>query len=152
MTTTVMAALPSNSPTFRQLLSLPPSISLLSPSHYNRTLPGRSRKRVGSKDGKFVSDGSGKLRRPVKTMASLSGLLGGLFKSTDTGESTRQEYDSLVTVVNRLEDEMCGLSDMELRERTSLLKQRASKGDSLDSLLPVSLLINYSNSNSEENN
>lgn len=85
-------------------------------------------------------------------MASLSGLLGGLFKSTDTGESTRQEYDSLVTVVNRLEDEMCGLSDMELRERTSLLKQRASKGDSLDSLLPVSLLINYSNSNSEENN
>lgn len=79
-------------------------------------------------------------------MASLGGLLGGMFKSVDTGESTRQEYGSVVAAVNRLEDEMCGLSDLELRERTNLLKGRASKGDSLDSLLPVSVLVNYSNS------
>lgn len=80
----------------------------------------------------------------MKPMASLGGLLGGMFKSVDTGESTRQEYGSVVAAVNRLEDEMCGLSDLELRERTSLLKERASTGDSLDSLLPVSIPVKYS--------
>lgn len=71
-------------------------------------------------------------------MASLGGLLGGIFKGTDTGESTRQQYGSSVAAVNKLENEVSGLSDAQLRERTSLLKERATRGDSLDTLLPVS--------------
>ncbi|KAK1356737.1 Chloroplast protein-transporting ATPase [Heracleum sosnowskyi] len=130
--TTVVVSPPSNSPAFRHLSSN----SLTPPPHHPITLPGRISKWVGSKNIKFV-----KLRRPMKTMASLSGLLGGMFKSVDTGESTRQEYESVVAAVNRLEDEMCGLSDLELRERTSLLKERAGRGDSLDSLLPEAFAV-----------
>lgn len=72
-------------------------------------------------------------------MASIGGLLGGIFKGTDTGESTRQLYGSTVAAVNKFENEVSGLSDAQLRDRTSLLKDRASRGDSLDSLLPVSV-------------
>ncbi|XP_017235836.1 protein translocase subunit SECA1, chloroplastic [Daucus carota subsp. sativus] len=137
MTTTVVVAPPSNSPALRLLSSLSSSSSLLPLTHYKRPLPGR----VGSENGKFLDHGSVKLRRPIKAMASLGGLFGGIFKSTDTGESTRQEYDSVVAAVNRLDNEMCGLSDLELRERTSLLKERARSGDSLDSLLPEAFAV-----------
>lgn len=71
--------------------------------------------------------------------ASLGGLLGGIFKGNDTGESTRQQYAGTVTAINRLESEMAALTDAELREKTFALKERASQGESLDSLLPVSL-------------
>lgn len=71
--------------------------------------------------------------------ASLGGLLGGIFKGTDTGESTRKQYEGAVNVTNKLEPEMASLTDTELRERTSVLKERASKAESLDSLLPVSM-------------
>lgn len=77
-------------------------------------------------------------RAPTRAVASLGGLLGGIFKGADNGESTRQRYASTVGVINRLEAEMKAMSDSELGDRTSLLKERARNGESLDSLLPVS--------------
>lgn len=73
----------------------------------------------------------------MPAMASLGDLLGGIFKGNDTGESTRQQYASTVGVINGLEAEMSALSDSELREKTLVLKERAQRGESLDSLLPV---------------
>lgn len=76
------------------------------------------------------------LCRPV--MASLGGLLGGMFlKGTDTGESTRKLYSQNVSLINSFESKMSTLSDSELREKTSFFKERVRLGDSLDSLLPV---------------
>lgn len=77
-------------------------------------------------------------RRRLRPAAALGGLLSGFFKGTDTGEGTRQQYAGTVDLINGLEPEMSRLSDSELRERTSVLKERARKGESLDSLLPVS--------------
>lgn len=76
--------------------------------------------------------------RPV---ASLGGLIGGLFKGADTGESTRQQYQPTVTSINALEAEMSLFSDSQLRQRTFSLKERAAAGEPLDALLPVSLII-----------
>ncbi|CAN1236398.1 Protein translocase subunit SECA1, chloroplastic [Linum grandiflorum] len=73
--------------------------------------------------------------------ASLTGFLGGIFKGTDTGESTRQQYSQTVGLVNRLEPEISSLSDSGLRDRTSGLKQRAQQGESLDSLLPEAFAL-----------
>ncbi|XP_030539589.1 protein translocase subunit SecA, chloroplastic [Rhodamnia argentea] len=80
-------------------------------------------------------------RRPVRAMASLGGLLGGIFKGSDTGESTRQQYAGTVSAINGLEAEMSALSDSELRDRTSVLKRRAQQGESLDSLLPEAFAV-----------
>lgn len=80
-------------------------------------------------------------RMPVKVKASLGSLIGGIFKGTDTGESTRQQYAPTVSAINKLEAEMSSLSDSQLRDQTSVLKERAQRGESLDSLLPVRLLI-----------
>lgn len=77
----------------------------------------------------------------MQTRASLGGLLGGIFRGTDTGESTRQQYASIVSKINGLESEIRVLSDLELRERTSVLKERASRGESLDSLLPEAFAV-----------
>lgn len=68
-------------------------------------------------------------------MASLGGLLSGIFKGNDTGEATRQQYASTVDAINRLEAEMLALSDSELRDKTLVLKERAQRGEPLDSLL-----------------
>ncbi|KAJ9543134.1 hypothetical protein OSB04_022841 [Centaurea solstitialis] len=75
--------------------------------------------------------------------ASLGGLLGGIFKGgTDTGESTRQQYSATVALINSLESDLSSLSDSQLRDRTALLKQRASQNPkSLDSLLPEAFAI-----------
>lgn len=80
-------------------------------------------------------------RRRVQAAASLGGLLGGIFKGTDTGESTRQQYAPTVSVINGLEAQMSALSDSELREKTLQFQQRAKQGESLDSLLPVSIIF-----------
>lgn len=70
-------------------------------------------------------------------VASLGGLLGGIFKGTDTGESTRKQYAQTVSLINQLEAEMSALSDSQLRDKTGALKERAQLGESLDLLLPV---------------
>lgn len=76
----------------------------------------------------------------MRAMASLGGLLGGIFKGNDTGESTRQQYASIVGVINGVEAQMSALSDSELRDKTLMLKERAQRGESLDSLLAVSFM------------
>lgn len=82
-------------------------------------------------------------KRNTLPVASLGGFLGGIFRGTDTGESTRQQYASIVAVTNGLEAQMSALSDSQLRDRTSMLKERAQTGESLDSLLPVSFANQY---------
>jgi hypothetical protein len=78
--------------------------------------------------------------------AGLGGLLGGLFKGADTGEAARQQYASQVAQVSALEGEMQALSDDELRVRTAELQKRSRSGESLDSLLPVRILLPFSTS------
>lgn len=92
---------------------------------------------------RFSREFNARTRGGQKTMgpvsASLGGILGGMFKGTDTGESTRSKYSDKVAFINRLESEMSRLSDAELREKTEVFKDRVqNKGESLDSLLPVS--------------
>ncbi|XP_074344841.1 protein translocase subunit SECA1, chloroplastic-like [Apium graveolens] len=140
MTSSTVASPPLNSPALTHLTSLSiissSSTSLLSLTHHNKTM-GRSRRRWAGHIN-ILDHGP---PRPIKAMASLGGLLGGIFKGTDTGESTRQQYSSTVAAVNKFESEVSGLSDAQLRDRTCLLKERASKGDSLDSLLPEAFAI-----------
>ncbi|XP_062143954.1 protein translocase subunit SecA, chloroplastic [Alnus glutinosa] len=92
---------------------------------------------VGAKASKLGGSGS----RRMRAMASLGGLLGGIFKGNDTGESTRQQYASVVGVINGLEAEMSALSDSELRDKTSFLRERAQQGESLDSILPEAFAV-----------
>ncbi|CAN7009390.1 unnamed protein product [Brassica rapa subsp. trilocularis] len=80
-------------------------------------------------------------RRSTSVHASLGGLLSGIFKTSDNGESTRQQYASVVASVNRLESEISSLSDSDLRGRTDALKQRAQQGESMDSLLPEAFAV-----------
>ncbi|KAM7277283.1 hypothetical protein ACFE04_019149 [Oxalis oulophora] len=72
--------------------------------------------------------------------ASLGGLLG-IFKGTDTGESTRQQYASIVNQVNRLDTEMSAFSDSQLSDKTQVFKDRVQKGESLDSILPEAFAV-----------
>uniref|UniRef100_A0A166HI64 Protein translocase subunit SecA n=1 Tax=Daucus carota subsp. sativus TaxID=79200 RepID=A0A166HI64_DAUCS len=138
ISSTVVAP-PSNPPALTHLSSLSSSsTSLLSLTHHTKTA-SRARTKWAA-HGKLLAAGPGP-RRPITAMASLGGLLGGIFKGTDTGESTRQQYGSSVAAVNKLENEVSGLSDAQLRERTSLLKERATRGDSLDTLLPEAFAI-----------
>ncbi|KAL5981693.1 hypothetical protein ACLOJK_015756 [Asimina triloba] len=87
--------------------------------------------------GAKVSKIGGLTTRRLQPVASLGGLLGGIFKGTDTGESTRKKYSATVDLINGLEPEMSKLSDSELRERTAVLRDRARQGDFLDSILPL---------------
>lgn len=80
-------------------------------------------------------------RRQSGAVASLGGLLGGIFKGADTGEATKQQYAATVNIINGLEPEISALSDSELRDRTFALRERAQHGQSLDSLLPVSFEV-----------
>ncbi|KAM3358144.1 protein translocase subunit SecA, chloroplastic [Capsicum galapagoense] len=80
-------------------------------------------------------------RRGTSTVASLGGLLGGIFKSSDSGESTRQTYSPTIALINGMESEVSSLSDAQLREKTAALQERARGGDSLDSLLPEAFAV-----------
>ncbi|KAK7392181.1 hypothetical protein VNO78_20611 [Psophocarpus tetragonolobus] len=80
-------------------------------------------------------------RRRSGAVASLGGLLGGIFKGADTGEATRQQYAATVNIINGLEPEISALSDSELRDRTLALRERAQQGQSLDSLLPEAFAV-----------
>ncbi|XP_052184692.1 protein translocase subunit SecA, chloroplastic [Diospyros lotus] len=79
-------------------------------------------------------------RRPM-AMTSLGGLLGGIFRGNDIGESTRQLYAPTVTLINNFEAQMSTLSDSQLREKTSVLMERVRQGDSLESLLPEAFAV-----------
>lgn len=63
------------------------------------------------------------------------------FKGGDPAESTKQQYASTVSMVNQLEPQFAALSDSQLRDTTSLLRQRALSGESLDSLLPEAFAV-----------
>lgn len=106
-------------------------------THVGSSFLGRKFQQSLNLETRTSNSGSNR-RRQVLAMASLGGLLGGIFKGNDTGESTWQQYAGTVNVINGMEAEMASLSDSHLRERTQLLKQRAQQGESLDSLLPVS--------------
>ncbi|KAJ9696830.1 hypothetical protein PVL29_008840 [Vitis rotundifolia] len=131
-----MAALPVESP----VLNHHPSISPFSPKLFGFSHPTFYRK-LPTTSSPFPLQLSSHRGRRLRPMASLGGLLGGIFKGTDTGESTRQQYAGTVTLINNLEAEMSALSDSELRDRTRLLKERAQQGESLDSLLPEAFAV-----------
>ncbi|XP_019163192.1 PREDICTED: protein translocase subunit SecA, chloroplastic isoform X2 [Ipomoea nil] len=86
---------------------------------------------------------AGWMRRPRSRpiVASLGGLFGGIFKSTDSGESTRQLYSSTLALINAFDSQMSSLSDSQLRDMTATLQQRARSGESLDSLLPEAFSV-----------
>ncbi|CAI8603620.1 unnamed protein product [Vicia faba] len=104
----------------RKTLTLPPSFFLNSPS-VSKTRRIRTRRSA-----------------PV---ASLGGLLGGIFKGNDTGEATRKQYNATVNTINGLEPKISKLSDSELRDWTFALRERAQNGESLDSLLPEAFAV-----------
>ncbi|GAU40571.1 hypothetical protein TSUD_35880 [Trifolium subterraneum] len=79
--------------------------------------------------------------RRLGPVASLGGLLGGIFKGNDTGEATRKQYAATVNTINGLEPKISSLSDSELRDKTFALRERAQKGESLDSLLPEAFAV-----------
>ncbi|KAJ6328948.1 hypothetical protein OIU77_010595 [Salix suchowensis] len=91
----------------------------------------------GAKTSKLVNN----TKRKMCAVASLGGLLGGIFKGTDTGESTRKQYAQTVSLINQLEAEMSALSDSQLRDKTGALKERAQLGESLDLLLPEAFAV-----------
>ncbi|OMO64137.1 Protein translocase subunit SecA [Corchorus capsularis] len=108
-------------------------------SHLGSSFFGGKALRVPEIGAKTPGLGS-KRRRRMVFKASLGGLLG-IFKGNDTGESTRKQYAGTVTAINQLESKMAALSDSELREQTFALKERASQGESLDSLLPEAFAV-----------
>ncbi|KAJ4765987.1 Protein translocase subunit SecA [Rhynchospora pubera] len=130
-------------PTLPTSISKPPS---LTPQRFLFSQPQFITKSELGSD--FSSKKSQKLkkfsfRRRNKEIvrASLGGLIGGLFKGTDTGEGTRKKYEETVKLINRMEPEISNLSDSELRERTTALKERARNNESLDSLLPEAFTV-----------
>ncbi|XP_038683835.1 protein translocase subunit SECA1, chloroplastic isoform X2 [Tripterygium wilfordii] len=140
-----MAATLCDSPSLNNCLSVSSftTKSLLAQKNHHQknfivsTPFGRNGFLFGAKTSKLPS----RRRRRMVASASLGGLLGGIFKGTDTGESTRQQYAGTVGVINRMEAEISALSDSELREKTSVLKERAQNGESLDSLLPEAFAV-----------
>ncbi|KAK7344334.1 hypothetical protein VNO77_13810 [Canavalia gladiata] len=110
--------------------------------HKSLTLPGSAYLRG---DFQFYPPSVSKRRRSRRrrsgAVASLGGLLGGIFKGTDTGEATRQQYAATVNLINGLEPEISALSDSELRGKTFALRERAQQGQSLDSLLPEAFAV-----------
>jgi len=110
----------------RKTLNLPASSFLSREFHLNSASVSKTRR--------------SRSRRSA-TVASLGGLLGGIFKGNDTGEATRKQYAATVNLINGLEAKISKLSDSELRDKTFELRERAQKGESLDSLLPVSIIF-----------
>ncbi|XP_057422764.1 protein translocase subunit SecA, chloroplastic [Lotus japonicus] len=110
------------------------------PRHKTLTLPASSFLRR-SLPPPSVSKSRRSRRRRSGAVASLGGLLGGIFKGNDTGEATRQQYAATVNLINRLEPEISALSDSELRDKTFALRERAQRGEALDSLLPEAFAV-----------
>ncbi|KAK9139042.1 hypothetical protein Scep_008723 [Stephania cephalantha] len=93
----------------------------------------------GAKNVKF--GGLRGMRLRAAASLGLGGLLGGIFKGTDSGEATRQQYASTVGLISGMEAEISRLSDSELRGRSDSLRERARNGESLDSLLPEAFAV-----------
>ncbi|XP_022945327.1 protein translocase subunit SecA, chloroplastic [Cucurbita moschata] len=106
-------------------------------SHLRSAFIDKSAFQFGSKTSKLVYS----RKRNTRPVASLGGFLGGIFKGTDTGESTRQRYASTAALINGLEAEISAFSDSQLREKTYALKERAQSGESLDSILPEAFAV-----------
>src|SRR5262245_43393748 len=64
----------------------------------------------------------------------MQGMLRKLFGSQNDRELRR--IVPLVERVNRLEKEVVGLSDDQLRARTAVFRERIARGETLDDLLP----------------
>ncbi|KAJ4727924.1 Protein translocase subunit SecA [Melia azedarach] len=119
-----------------------PSLSLFSSKSLVPNRNNYQKSQVGYPfSGAKTSKWTNNRNRRMHVSASLGGLLGGIFKGTDTGESTRQQYAGTVNTINGLEAEMSALSDSQLREKTSVLKERAQRGESLDSILPEAFAV-----------
>ena len=71
------------------------------------------------------------------------GGLGSLLKG-DPAKKTQERLQPIVDDVNKLEAEMQGRSDQELREMTVALRERAQSGTSLDTLLPEAFAVRNS--------
>ncbi|CAH9069570.1 unnamed protein product [Cuscuta epithymum] len=78
--------------------------------------------------------------RPIMA-SSIGGLFAGIFKSKDSGESTRKFYSSTLSLINGLDSQMSSLSDSQLRDMTATLQQRARNGETLESLLPEAYAV-----------
>lgn len=74
-------------------------------------------------------------------LAALGGLLGGLFKGADAGEATRQQFVASIGAVNALEPTVSALSDDDLRGKSVEFKERVSRGEPLDSILPEAFAV-----------
>ncbi|WCJ22604.1 Protein translocase subunit SecA [Euphorbia peplus] len=130
-----MAAQLCDSRFLHQFPSPPPKSLLPTPNHRLRS------SFFGTKPPLFLPSAANIRMRRMTTTSSLGGLLGGIFKGTDTGESTRQLYSANVSVINRFEAEMSALSDSQLRDKTVVFMERAKRGESLDSLLPEAFAV-----------
>lgn len=69
----------------------------------------------------------------------MKGLLKKLFK--DPNEKELQRLWPIVEQVNSLEEDMQVLSDQELREKTDEFRDRLSRGESLDNILPEAFAV-----------
>ncbi len=63
-------------------------------------------------------------------------MFSGLKKILNKNERELRELTSIVKVINELEPQMQRLSDLELKEKTREFKERLSKGETLNDLLP----------------
>lgn len=71
-----------------------------------------------------------KVKRQLKKMSFLTKIFG------DANESYLKKIQPLVEKINRWEPELQGFSDEKLKEKTTELKEKLNKGETLDDILP----------------
>ncbi|RAL42004.1 hypothetical protein DM860_018178 [Cuscuta australis] len=98
---------------------------------------------LGTKSAQLRAAGLRRRRRRSRPtiVAALGGLFAGIFKSADSGESTRKLYSSALSLTNGFESQMSSLSDSQLRDMTATFQQRTRAGESLDSILPEAFAV-----------
>ena len=67
-------------------------------------------------------------------MSLLKSVYESVFGSAN--KQTIKQYEKIVAKINELEPSFQSLSDADLQQKTSLFKDRLSKGESLDDILP----------------
>lgn len=80
--------------------------------------------------------------RAVHARAMFSGL--GKMLKGDPSKKTQERLQPIVDDVNKLESEMQGRSDDELRAMTVALRERAQSGTPVDTLLPEAFAVRES--------